>query len=66
MYTLAQASIEEIVGVEGIGEVIAGEVYRFFREEKNAAILDALVEAELQMEVQEDLICCSQQSNYEC
>ena len=56
MYTLAQASIEEIVSVEGIGEVIAGEVYRFFREEKNAAILDALVEAGLQMEVQEDLI----------
>ena len=56
MYTLAQASIEEIVNVEGIGEVIAGEVYRFFREEKNAAILDALVEAGLQMEVQEDLI----------
>ena len=27
-----------------------------FREEKNAAILDALVEAGLQMEVQEDLI----------
>ena len=56
MHTLAQASIEEIVNVEGIGEVIAGEVYRFFREEKNAAILDALVEAGLQMEVQEDLI----------
>ena len=56
MYMLAQASIEEIVNVEGIGEVIAGEVYRFFREEKNAAILDALVEAGLQMEVQEDLI----------
>ena len=56
MYALAQASIEEIVNVEGIGEVIAGEVYRFFREEKNAAILDALVEAGLQMEVQEDLI----------
>ena len=56
MYNLAQASIEEIVNVEGIGEVIAGEVYRFFREEKNAAILDALVEAGLQMEAQEDLI----------
>lgn len=56
MYNLAQASIEEIVNVEGVGEVIAGEVYRFFREEKNAAILDALVEAGLQMEVQEDLI----------
>ena len=34
MYTLAQASIEEVVGVEGIGEVIAGEVYRFFEKKR--------------------------------
>jgi DNA ligase (NAD+) len=54
MYALAEASVEEIVNVEGIGEVIAGEVYQFFREEKNAAILDALVEAELQMEILEE------------
>ena len=51
MYVLAQASIEEIVAVEGIGSVIASEVYGFFREEKNAIILDALVGAGLQMEV---------------
>ena len=50
MYALAQANIEAIVAVESMGEVIAREVHRYFRTEKNAMVLDALVEAGVQLE----------------
>lgn len=59
MYALAQANIEDITAVESMGGVIAQEVHRYFRSEKNALLLDALVEAGVQLElelVEEDII----------
>lgn len=50
MYALAQAKIEDITAVESMGEVIAREVHRYFRSEENALLLDALVEAGVQLE----------------
>ena len=50
MYALAQANIEDITAVESMGEVIAREVHRYFRSEENALVLDALVEAGVQLE----------------
>lgn len=51
MFALAEASIEDITAVDSMGEVIAREVYSYFRSEKNAMVLDALVEAGVQMEM---------------
>ena len=51
MFTLAEATIEDITAVDSMGEVIAREVHGYFRSEKNAMVLDALVEAGVQMEV---------------
>ncbi len=51
MFALAEASIEDITAVDSMGEVIAREVYGYFRSEKNAMVLDALVDAGVQMEM---------------
>ena len=51
MFALAEASIEDITAVDSMGEVIAREVHGYFRSEKNATVLDALVDAGVQMEI---------------
>jgi DNA ligase (NAD+) len=51
MFALAEASIAEITTVDSMGEVIAREVHSYFRSEKNAMVLDALVDAGVQMEM---------------
>jgi len=51
MFALAEASIEDITTVDSMGEVIAREVHGYFRSEKNAIVLDALVDAGVQMEM---------------
>jgi DNA ligase (NAD+) len=51
MFALAEASIEDITSVDSMGEVIAREVHGYFRSEKNAMVLDALVAAGVQMEM---------------
>ncbi|HCP40978.1 MAG TPA: DNA ligase (NAD(+)) LigA [Cryomorphaceae bacterium] len=51
MFALAEASIEDITAVDSIGEAIALEVHSYFRSEKNAVVLDALVVAGVQLEI---------------
>ena len=51
MFALAEASIEDITAIDSMGEVIAREVHGYFRSEKNATVLDALVDAGVQMEI---------------
>lgn len=51
MFALAEASIEDITAVESMGEVIAREVHGYFRSENNALVLDALIEAGVQLEI---------------
>ena len=51
MFELAEASIEDITAIDSMGEVIAREVHSYFRSEKNAIVLDALVDAGVQLEM---------------
>ena len=51
IFALAEASIEDITAVESMGEVIAREVHSYFRSENNALVLDALIEAGVQLEI---------------
>jgi DNA ligase (NAD+) len=51
IFALAVASIEDITAIDSMGEVIAREVHSYFRSEKNAIVLDALVEAGVQLEI---------------
>ena len=51
MYALAEASIEDVTAVDSMGEVIAREVHSYFRSENNALVLDALIEAGVQLEI---------------
>ncbi len=47
---LAQASLEEMQVVEGVGQVIAGSVRQWFTVEENRQLLARLAEAGLQMQ----------------
>lgn len=47
--TLRHATVEELTEVDGIGDVIAVNVVRYFEDEKNAAIVDRLISYGLQM-----------------
>lgn len=51
IFAIADASIEDITAIDSMGEVIAREVHSYFRSEKNAIVLDALVEAGVQLEI---------------
>lgn len=53
MEALATAGMEELMDVEGVGQVIAESVYRFFREEENLRLLERLREAGVQMALSE-------------
>ena len=54
MDALASASVEQLLEVDKIGEVIAESIWRYFRDEKNVEILSRLREAGLQMSVSEE------------
>lgn len=42
---LRNASLEELLEVEGVGETMADSIYKFFREESNVRIIDKLEKA---------------------
>ncbi|MBR4650146.1 MAG: NAD-dependent DNA ligase LigA [Prevotella sp.] len=46
---LRTASVEELTEVDGVGEIIAVNVVEYFRNEKNRAIVDRLIDYGLQM-----------------
>lgn len=52
MESLARAGMEELMQVEGVGEVIAGSVMRFFRDADNQATIRRLRGYGLQMAVE--------------
>lgn len=52
--SLKNASLEELLDVEGVGQIIAESIIRYFHDEKNLAILQRLREKGLQMAVTED------------
>ncbi len=54
MDTLASASLEELLEVDGVGEVIAESVIRYFHDETNIEILNRLREYGLQMRLSEE------------
>ena len=54
MDALASASVEQLLEVDKIGEVIAESIWRYFRDERNVEILSRLREAGLQMSVSEE------------
>lgn len=51
---LRDASMEELVEVDEIGERIAGSVINFFKDPKNNEIVEALKQAGVQLEMEED------------
>lgn len=51
---LRDASMEELVEVDEIGERIAGSVINFFEDPKNNQIVEALKQAGVQLEMEED------------
>ncbi len=51
---LRDASMEELVEVDEIGERIAGSVINFFEDPKNNEIVEALKQAGVQLEMEED------------
>ena len=54
MENLADADMEALTAVGDIGEISAGCIYRFFREEKNVEILRRLKEAGVRMTTEQD------------
>lgn len=48
---LAAARVDELMEVEGVGQVIAESVFRFFREEANQRLLQRLRQAGVKMEL---------------
>lgn len=57
---LRSASVEELMEVDGVGEIIAVNIIAYFRNEKNIAIVDRLIDYGLQMSLGEEH---AQQSN---
>lgn len=54
MEALKNATLDELLEVEGIGQVIAESIIRYFNEEKNIDILRRLEEAGVQMSLSEE------------
>lgn len=48
---LRQATVEQLMEVDGVGEVIAVNVVSYFRDEKNIRIVDRLIDYGLQMSI---------------
>lgn len=59
MDALCDASLEELMKVDGVGEVIARSVYTYFRDEENLAIIKKLKEHGVQMNIAEGQIATS-------
>ena len=56
MERISRASVEELIEVGEIGEVIAGSVVRFFENEANKTVINRLAEAGVQMELASDAL----------
>ena len=54
MEKLSTATLEELIQVNGIGEVIAGSVIKFFGEERNRRFVERLTEYGLQMQISQE------------
>jgi len=54
MSALREASFEELVEVDEIGDKIAEGIISFFKEERNRSLVDRLADIGLQMEVDAD------------
>ena len=61
MEALQQATLDELLQIDGVGEVIAGSVIRFFHDEANQRLVRRLQEAGLQMALSEQQL--SEQSD---
>lgn len=59
MDALAAASLEELLQIEGVGEVIARSVITYFHNPDNIAIIDRLRAHGIQMQLSEDLMTAS-------
>ncbi|MDO4309707.1 MAG: NAD-dependent DNA ligase LigA [Prevotella sp.] len=59
MDALAAASLEELLQIEGVGEVIARSVITYFHNPENIAIIDRLCAHGIQMQLSEDLMTAS-------
>ncbi len=53
MERIRQATVEELLECDGVGEIIAASVRDFFREERNAQLVDRLAEAGVRMQMEE-------------
>lgn len=56
MDALRNATLEQLLEVDGVGQVIAESIIRFFRNEKNIDILNRLQEAGLQFSLSEEAL----------
>lgn len=56
MDALRKATVEQLMEVDGVGQVIAESVVKYFQEPKNAEIVDKLAAEGLQMSLSEDLL----------
>lgn len=56
MDALRNATLEQLLEVDGVGQVIAESIIRFFRDEKNIDILNRLQEAGLQFSLSEEAL----------
>ena len=54
MEKFSTATLEELTQVNGIGEVIAGSVIKFFSEERNCRFVERLTEYGLQMKISQE------------
>ena len=50
MRLLREASLEELEAIDGIGSIVAGEVYAYLQDGRNAALIDRLAAAGARME----------------
>ena len=54
MDALRNASVEELMEVDGVGQVIAESVVKYFQDTKNAEIVDKLASEGVQMQLSEE------------
>ncbi|MBQ0075504.1 MAG: NAD-dependent DNA ligase LigA [Prevotella sp.] len=54
--TLRHATVEQLTEVEGIGEIIAVNVIAYFKDEKNAEIVNRLISYGLQMSISKEMM----------
>lgn len=56
MHNLFQATIDDLMTCDGVGDVIASSVRTFLREERNIQLIQRLTEVGVQMEVEEKVL----------